>query len=87
MTSTTEKQQIYNDFVSRFDGNSDDQVTKAEFKGALEAEGLPADTIAVMFDQVFANWDANADQKLAKKEIKRLAEEWASFPGDQSSTA
>lgn len=81
---TTEKERIVNDFLSRFDTNSDDQVTKAEFKGALEAEGLSSETTKVMFDQVFANWDVNNDQKLSKKEIKSMAEKWASFPGDMS---
>lgn len=81
---TTEKQRIFDDFASRFDGNSDDEVTKTEFKTALSDNGVAADTIAVMADQVFANWDANSDKKLSKKEIMRLAEKWASFPGDQS---
>lgn len=84
MTSSSEEQRVAQDFMDRFDSNSDEAVTKNEFSSALDAEGVSKDTADAIRKQVFSNWDGDGDARLSKKEIKKLAEKWASFPGDQS---
>ena len=84
MTSTYEASRILDGFFNRFDGNMDDVVTREEIEKALVAEGAGAATAAAVAGQMLANWDADSSGSLTKGEVIRLAEKWASFPGDQN---
>lgn len=83
---STEVERIVANVLQRFDGNNDGEISWSEFHAALLAEQVDEDTIVVIRQQVFANWDTNADQKLSPPEIQALAHKWASFPGEQSSS-
>lgn len=82
--STTEQQRILRDFLERYDADGDEEVTKDEFEIVMKNEGVDTVTIEAVYRQAFANWDSDKNSRLSKREIKTMADKWASFPGDQS---
>lgn len=79
-----EKSDILKNILDRFDKNDNDTVPKSEFKNALDAEGVPTDTADLIAKSVYANWDKDDDESVNLSELKKIAERWASYPGDQS---
>lgn len=84
----SESDRILSDILNRFDRNNDDMVHKSEMKQSLEEEikdkNLPHETAQIIGRSVFSNWDSDDDDKLTMSELKKLADKWACYPGDQS---
>lgn len=80
----TEVQRVTQNILDRFDQNADSTITWQEMKDALMAEGMDAATADAIRAQVFANWDVDKDAMISVSELKRMAETWAAFPGDQA---
>lgn len=80
---TDEQQRILEDILERFDKNNDGVITLTEIMEEFNTIG-DSSTASILKDLMLANWDRDKNEILSSSEIRDMAVQWASYPGDQS---
>lgn len=80
---TDEQQRVLEDILERFDKNQDGVITLAEIMQEFESIGDQG-TASLLKELMLANWDTDKNEVLSSTEIRAMAIQWASYPGDQS---